>query len=175
MTAVSSDGTLYDAQEAANPGNAPALWTMDSTLNYGVGKMTVLWSRMASVTGGGAGDTIHFMRLPPGTLIVGGWLYTEDGLQADNSTADLGIVYEASDGTDDVDCLLDGIDTNDGADTPGLAAFPAGTIQKVGHDIAAFPYLVTGGIGTVQLYANTSAFVTAKDSVLVLYVVLPGY
>jgi hypothetical protein len=178
MTAVASDASLYDYQESI-VSNAKALVAKTETKggasqNYGQGKMSVLYSEIASITGGGAGDTIDFMKLPPGTLIVGGDLYTEDGLQADNSTADLGVIYEDGDGTDDGDALCDGIDTNDGADSGTTDALPAGSYHMVGQDVAKFPYLVTGGWGTVRLLANTSAFVTAKDIKLVLFVVLPA-
>ena len=41
--------------------------------------------------------------------------------------------------------------------------------------MAAAPYVVTGGIGTVQLINLTDAFVTAKDVKLVLFVIIPGF
>jgi hypothetical protein len=116
------------------------------------------------------------MKLPENAVILGGWLYCEDGLGAgDGNTADLGVVYEASDGTDDVDCLLDGIDIYDGQTDPiGVNALPAGTMWTIGQTTTAFPYKVTGGVGTVQLITKSAAIVTAKDMKLCLFVILPG-
>jgi hypothetical protein len=109
-------------------------------------------------------------------MIVGGWLYWETGLGGtDGELADLGVVYEAGDGTDDVDALLDGIDVYDGATAPApLAALPTGSIMLIGTDVGAFPYKVTGGWGTVRLTSVTGDFVTAKDVKLLLYVIYPA-
>ncbi len=179
MTAVADDASLYDYQESI-VSNAKALVHKTETAggssqNYGQGKMTVLYSELAAVTGsGGAGDTIDFMKLPPGTLVVGGWLYTEDGFGADNVTIDLGVAYEDSDGTDDTDAFIDAVDVYDGATGDGkLDALPAGNLWKVGSDVAAFPYLVTGGWGTVRL-TSSAALITSKDCKLVLQVIMPA-
>jgi hypothetical protein len=170
MTAVDTDGTLYNAQESGNPGNAPAMVTEAAGTTFFTGKLTAVYSELLSATAGGTGDTVSFMRLPEGTVILGGWLYFEDGLGADDGDlADLGVVYEASDGTDDVDCLLDGIDIYDGQTSPlAQEALPAGSIIQLGSTTTAFPYKVTGGIGTVQLITLTDAIVTAKDMKLCL-------
>jgi hypothetical protein len=173
--AVNDTATLYDAQIAAEmPGRLVRMMDL-SGADYAMGKMHVLYSELASfVAGGAAGDTIQFFKLPPGTYIMGGYLYTEDGFHADASTADLGVVYEDGDGTDDVDALADGLDTNDGADTGAIPALPAGSIHFLCQDVEVAPYQVTGGWGTVTLTALTSAFVTAKAVKLILYVILPA-
>jgi hypothetical protein len=175
--ATDTDASLYNAQEVSNPGNARVMMVEGAGTTYFTGHMTCLYSECLSATAGAINDTISFMRLPPGTIIVGGWLYWEDGLSAtDNALGDLGVVYEASDGTDDVDCIFDGLDIYDGQTAPlALPALPAGSLMPVGATTTAFPYVVTGGIGTVQLINLTDAFVAAKDVKLCLYVILPGF
>ena len=177
MTAVNTDATLYDAQEANDPGNVAVYQKLAAGTTFYSGKVTALYSQLLSLTGGGTGDTVDFMRLPEGTIIVGGWFYFETGLGGtDNDTADLGIIYEASDGTDDIDCMCNGIDIYDGASVVvGLTgALPAGFTFMLGSDTVAFPYKVTGGTGTVQLISKAGAFVTAKDMKIMLLVILPG-
>ena len=178
MTNYTTDASLLTYQETIDANAKQLVFKHEveggSGQNYGMGKMTVLYSELASATAGdAAGDTVHFFKLPPGTLVVGGWLYTEDGLVADNSTLDLGVVYEDGDGTDDVDAFIDGADGFDGADTGAIPGLPAGSMHIVGSDVATFPYLVTGGWGTVQLITITTQIVTAKDIKLWLYVILP--
>lgn len=175
MAATDTDGTLYDLQEVSNPNSAKA-FTFENGTNAYTGKMVAMYSVCTSATAGAAGDTISFMKLPPGAVIIGGWMYWEDGLGADDGDlADLGVVYEASDGTDDVDCIADGLDIYDGQTSPvAQEALPAGSMISLPTDVAAMPYVVTGGVGTVQLLSLTDAFVTAKDVHLMLYVILPG-
>ena len=178
MAATAYDASFLDFQETWSEGGDAKDMAFQHVIgtNYGMGKVTAIWSEEDSVAGGGAvGDTLDFFKLPDGTLIVGGWLYTEDGFGgSDGELADLGVIYEDSDGTDDADCLIDGADIYDGADGVGtIDALPAGTLHKVGSDVAAFPYKVDGGWGTVRLTAMSGDFVTAKDVKLVLYVILP--
>jgi hypothetical protein len=182
MTAVTFDASLLDYQETIDSNAKQLVFKHEveggSGQNYGVGRMTALYSEEDSVAaGGGANDKVDFMKLPPGTLIVGGWLYVENGFCAtDNALANVGITYEDSDGTDDVDCLVAGIDTYDGASvTVGqVSSLPTGFTYQLGvTNTGAFPYLVTGGWGTVRLTQATAAIVTAKDVKICLYVILP--
>jgi hypothetical protein len=178
---VETDASLLDYQETIDA-NAKQLVFKHETKggsgqNYGMGVMKVLYSELASATAGdnGAGDTINFFKLPPGTLVVGGWLYCEDGLgNTDGDLADLGVIYEDGDGTDDVDAFLDGADIYDGQTSPlAQEALPAGSRYHIGADVAVFPYLVTGGWGSVKLTTVTNVIVTAKDVKLCLFVILP--
>ena len=175
MTAVDTDGSLYNQQEVY-AGDIGSFQTLANGTTFFSGKLTVLYSELLSATAGGTGDTVSFMKLPSGTVILGGWFFFEDGLGAgDGNTADLGIVYEDSDGTDDIDCLGDGIDIYDGQTAPVAdAALPAGSLYHLGQTTTAFPYKVTGGIGTVTLTTLAGAIVTAKDMKLCLHVILPG-
>lgn len=176
MAAKTDDATLYAQQEALG---FPARWEERSIATgasaYYAGKMFCFHSRIAAVTGGGAaGDKIQFMKLPKGAVIVGGWLYVENGLGVDGELADLGVYYEDSDGTDDADCLIDGLGVFDGADGVGtVTALPAGTLHIVGSDLEVFPYKVTGGWGTVTLTSLSGDFITNKDVALTLYVIMP--
>lgn len=177
MAIVGDTGTLYDAQAAAAMPSRLVKMMDLAGADYAMGQMHVLYSELASHAGSGqAGDYIDYFKLPPGTLIVGGWYYWEDGLGADdNDLADLGIKYEDGDGTDDLDALLDGIDIYDGQTSPlAQEALPAGSVMPVGTDIEVFPYKVTGGWGTVRLTSVTDALIAAKDTKLVLYVILPA-
>ncbi len=178
MTNYSTDASLLDYQKTIDANAKQLVFKHEveggDNQTFGMGRMTVAYSELESATAGdAAGDMIKFGKLPPGTLVVGGWLYTEDGLVADNSTIDLGILYEDGDGTDDLDAFIDGADAYDGADTGAVPALPAGSLHVVGSDVATFPYLVTGGWGTVQLITLTTQIVTAKDVKLWLYVILP--
>jgi hypothetical protein len=133
----------------------------------------VAYSHIASLAGGGEQfDYVYLMKLPKGAYIVGGWLYTEDGLGDDNDVADLGIVYENGDGTDDEDCLIDGLDVYDGADTVAIPALPAGSIHLIGTDVEAFPFGPLEGEGTVKLTNMTGDFKTAKDVKCWIYYVV---
>lgn len=178
MATVADTATLYDEQ--ASDGLRPfndEYYKLSQFFgaDYAIGPVQAMYSELASfAAGGGAGDTIQFMKLPNGTYILGGWLYTEDGLIADTNSADLGVVYEDGDGTDDVDCLADGIDVFDGADSGGTPALPAGSIHQLPQDVLVAPYKVDGGVGTVELLSIGSAFVTAKDVKLMLLVVFPA-
>jgi hypothetical protein len=176
MTAVDTDGTLYDAREANDPGGV-SVYQQFAETTYMTGQVVALYSELLSHdAGGGTGDTISYMKLPPGTFIVGGWFYVENGLQADNKLSNLGIIYEDGDGTDNDEALLQNIDCYDGATglTAGLGALPAGNLYMIGKDCTTVPYKVTGGIGTVTLTTEDSALVTAKDTKLCLYVIWPG-
>jgi hypothetical protein len=174
MAIIPDTGTLYDAQAAAEM--PPRLVKMMDLAgaDYAMGQLHCLYSELASFAAGGqAGDYIDYFKLPPGTLIVGGWFYWEDGLGgADNDAADLGIVYEDGDGTDDVDALCDGLDIYDGQTSPLAVqeALPTGSWMPVGTDVEVFPYKVA----TVRLTSVSAALVTAKDTKLVLYVILPA-
>jgi hypothetical protein len=178
MPAVNDTATLYDAQIAVEMPDRLMKMMDLSGADYAMGPLDCLYSELAAHAGSGAaGDTIQFMRLPPGTLIVGGWLYWEDGLGADdNDAADLGIIYEDGDGTDNADCLADGIDIYDGEAATGgaLEALPTGSWYPLGSDFEVFPYKVTGGWGTVTLTSVTDAFITNKDVKVILYCILPA-
>jgi len=137
--------------------------------------MVALYSELAAVTGSGAvGDYIDFMKLPQNTVIVGGFMYIENGLGGDNETVSLGIIYEDSDGTDDPNALVELADVYDGATAVvgQVAALPAGFNYFLSS--ANVPYKVTGGVGTVRLTSNTDALDTNKDSKVILYVILPA-
>jgi len=177
MTAVDTDGSLYNNQEDNYGVARPTFQTLAGGTTFFQGKVVAMYSECLAATAGGTGDTVSFMKLPPGTVILGGWFFFEDGLGAgDGNTADLGIVYEDSDGTDDIDCLGDGIDIYDGNTAPVaiLQAVPTGSVYYIGQTTTAFPYKVTGGIGTVTLTTLAAAIVTAKDMKICLYVILPG-
>jgi len=178
MTAANTDGTLYAQEVASQPNDGDAAYQkLAAGTTFFSGKMYALYSQCLSATAGGAGDTVSFMKLPKGTVILGGWFYFEDGLGADDDdSADLGIVYEAGDGTDDIDALGDGIDIYDGNTAPVAvnAAIPAGSFYPMGITTTVFPYKVTGGVGTVTLTTLTDAIVAAKDMKICLYVILPG-
>ena len=173
--ATAYDASFLDYQETLDSGAKFLAFQHVKGSNYGMGKVTAVWSEEDSVAGGGgASDTLDFMKLPPGTIVVGGWLYAEGGLGADNVTAQLGVVYEDSDGTDDEDAFIDAFDIYDAATGSGkITGLPTGTHWKVGGDVEAFPYVVDGGWATVQLIAS-GALVTAKDCKLILYVILPA-
>jgi hypothetical protein len=172
--ATDSHATLMTAQEVTDPNDTGAYQMMTGT-GYAMGKVVGIYSSIASATAGAANDTISFCKLKEGTIILAGWLYTEDGLSAtDGALGDLGVVYEASDGTDDADALLDGIDIYDGAIGAMADALPAGVVFPIPNDMAAAPYVVTGGVGTVQLINLQDALVASKDVKLVLFVIIPG-
>ena len=175
MTAVDTDGTLYDAREANDPGGV-SVYQQFAETTYITGQVVALYSECLAMTAGGTGDSCSFMKLPSGTFIVGGWLYIENGLQADNKLSDLGVVYEDGDGTDDVNCLIQNIDCYDGATgiVSGTEALPTGNLYHIGKDATLVPYKVTGGIGTVTLTTQDALVVTNKDLKLCLYVIWPG-
>jgi hypothetical protein len=165
MAVVTDNASLYAAQIAT-----PLTKQQPSAFS---GRMRVAYSYIASLTGSGeAGDYVNLMKLPAGAVIVGGWLYTEDGLGDDNDVADLGIYYDDAAGTDDVDALIDGIDVYDGATGDGkLDALPAGNIWLIGSDIAAFPYTCTHE-ATVVLTNTSGDFKSAKDIKCCIYYVV---
>jgi hypothetical protein len=180
MALKNDDGSLYDEQEATGtrPFNDEYMkMARLSGSDFAIGQVHAIYSELASVTGSGAAnDTVDFCKLPDQTWIVGGWLYTEDALHADNSNCDLGVVYEGGESgtTNDGNCLCDAIDTNDGADTGSVDALPAGSYHMIGQDVETFPFKVDGGVGTVRLLANTTALLASKDIKLVLYVIFPA-
>jgi len=178
MTAVNTDGTLYTAQEANDPDGVAVYQQFTQGTNYFSGPATVLFSQCLAMTAGGTGDTRSFMKLPKGTVILGGWLFLEDGLQADNKLCNLGVIYEGGETgtTDNDECLLANLDCFDGA--TGLisvnAALPTGSWWPIGQDTTTVPYVVTGGVGTVMLTTEDALVVTSKDLKLMLIVILPG-
>lgn len=165
MAIKSDNASLYAAQVAVP-------LTKQQPTVFG-GRLRVAYSYIASLTGGGEQyDYVNLMKLPAGAVIVGGWLYTEDGLGDDNDVADLGIIYEKGDGTDDGDALIDGIDVYDGATGDGkLDALPAGNIWLIGSDVEVFPYTCTHE-ATVRLTNMTGDFKTAKDIKCCIYYVV---
>ena len=111
MAAVADNATLYTEQlvDGLRPfNNEYYKLSQFFGADYAIGPMCAMFSELATVTGGGgAGDTVDLMKLPNGTYILGGWIYTEDALIADTNSADLGVIYEDGDGTDDADCLAE--------------------------------------------------------------------
>lgn len=178
MATVADTASLYDEQAVggSRPFNSEYYHLSQFFgADFAIGPVQAIYSELASLTGGGgAGDTVQFMKLPDGTYILGGWIYTEDGLIADGNSADLGVIYEDGDGTDDDDCLAEDLDVFDGADTGGTPAVPAGSVHALPQSLTPQPYKVDGGVGTVTLTSVGDAFVTAKDVKLCLYVVFPA-
>ena len=176
MTAVDTEGTLYVQQEAYGPYGG-GYKTEGQVVTFAMGKAVVLYSQLLAATAGGTGDTVSFMKLPVGTIILDGQLYIENGLGGtDDDTASLGIIYEDGDGSDDSTILNAAFDIYDGADTAplGVAALPTGFMYYLPQHNAGFPYIVAGGIGTVTLTTLDGAIVTAKDMKLWLTVLIPG-
>ena len=176
MTAVDTDGTLYAGQVANDPDAVAVYQQFAAGTTFFSGEVVALYSECLAATAGGSGDTVSFMKLPAGTIIVGGWMYIEDGLQADNKLSNLGIIYEDGDGTDNDEALIQNIDCYDGA--TGIAtilqALPTGALYLIGQDATTVPYKVTGGIATVTLTTEDAVLVTNKDMKLCLYVIWPG-
>ena len=177
MTAVDTDGSLYDAQEAAGlpSGN---MFHQDRTegTTFFVGPLSFVYSEVLSAGVGGTGDTLSLMKLPNGTVILDGWVFVEDGLQAANKLSNLGIIYEDGDGTDNDEALIQNMDLSDGATgtIADLDALPAGALWILPQDCTNLPYKVTGGVGTVTLTTEDSAFIASKDFKICLMVIMPG-
>lgn len=178
MAAVADNATLYTEQlvDGLRPfNNEYYKLSQFFGADYAIGPMCAMFSELATVTGGGgAGDTVDLMKLPNGTYILGGWIYTEDALIADTNSADLGVIYEDGDGTDDADCLAEDLDVFDGADTGGSPAVPAGSIHLLPNAVSTTPYKVDGGVGTVRLTSVGAAFAADKDIKICLFVVFPA-
>ena len=175
MALKNDKASLYVAQEA----DLAPLRALNAQIrggsDYAMGKAYALYSELAAFAAGGQdGDLIYYFKLPPGTWIIGGWFYAEDGLTANASHIDLGVIYEDADGVDDVDALIDGMDAYDGTDCAAHPVLPTGGMHIIPQDVAAAPYLVTGGWGTVVGYSDGAALVTSKDTKLVLFVILPA-